>query len=93
MSTSMDALAPAALAFRRRSSLERLLLDPALEIGAGGEAVVYEVPGDPSIVAKVYYQPTIERARKLTLMLANPPLPLVFPELLDKGDDALPEPL
>jgi|GEM_PF-855239 len=70
----MDTLAPpVALAFRRRSTLERLVLDAALEIGAGGEAVVYEVPGDDARVAKVYHQPTIDRARKLTLMLANPP--------------------
>jgi hypothetical protein len=69
----MDTLAPATLVFRRRATLERLVLDAGLEIGAGGEAVVYEVPGDPALVAKVYHQPTIERARKLTLMLANPP--------------------
>jgi len=70
----MDTLVPSAtLAFRRRSTLERLALDAGLEIGAGGEAVVYEVPGDDALVAKVYHQPTIDRARKLTLMLANPP--------------------
>ena len=69
----MDTLAPATLVFRRRSSLERVALDPALEIGAGGEAVVYEVPGHPGLVAKIYHQAGIERARKLTLMLANPP--------------------
>jgi len=34
-----DTAAPPALAFRRRSMLERLVLDPGLEIGAGGEAV------------------------------------------------------
>lgn len=69
----MSTLAPPALAFRRRSTMERLVLDPALEIGAGGEAVVYEVPDDATLVAKVYHRPTLERARKLTLMLANPP--------------------
>jgi hypothetical protein len=69
----MDTLAPPVLAVRRRSTLERLVLDPELELGAGGEAVVYEVPGDAGLVAKVYHEPTIERARKLTLMLANPP--------------------
>ncbi len=69
----MDTLAPPVLAFRRRSTLERLVLDAGLEIGAGGEAVVYELPGDGARVAKVYHQPTIDRARKLTLMLANPP--------------------
>ncbi len=69
----MDTLTAATLVFRRRATLERLVLDADLEIGAGGEAVVYEVPDDPTLVAKVYHQPTIERARKLTLMLANPP--------------------
>ncbi|HET7229201.1 MAG TPA: hypothetical protein VFJ16_04330 [Longimicrobium sp.] len=69
----MSTLAPPALTFRRRSTMERLVLDPALEIGTGGEAVVYEVPDDAALVAKIYHQPTIERARKLTLMLAHPP--------------------
>ncbi|MFL5385813.1 MAG: hypothetical protein ACJ8GN_25135 [Longimicrobiaceae bacterium] len=68
-----DTAAPATLAFRRRSTLERLVLDPDLEIGAGGEAVVYGVPGDGSLVAKVYHRPTIERARKLAAMLDHPP--------------------
>jgi hypothetical protein len=68
-----DTAAPPVLAFRRRSTLERLVLDPALEIGAGGEAVVYGVPGDASLVAKLYHQPAIERARKLGAMLAHPP--------------------
>jgi hypothetical protein len=68
-----DTAAPPALAFRRRSTLERLVLDPELEIGAGGEAVVYGVPGDGSLVAKLYHHPAIERARKLGMMLAHPP--------------------
>ncbi|HYH82253.1 MAG TPA: hypothetical protein VEX86_20760, partial [Longimicrobium sp.] len=69
----MDTLAAPVLLFRRRSTLDRLALDPGLELGAGGEAVVYEVPGDAALVAKIYHEPTIDRARKLTLMLANPP--------------------
>jgi len=68
-----DIAAPPALAFRRRSTLERLVLDPGLEIGAGGEAVVYGVPGDASLVAKLYHRPAIDRARKLGAMLAHPP--------------------
>ena len=68
-----DIAAPPALAFRRRSTLEPLVLDPDLEIGAGGEAVVYGVPGDGALVAKVYHRPAIERARKLGVMLAHPP--------------------
>ncbi|HEU4561460.1 MAG TPA: energy transducer TonB [Longimicrobium sp.] len=69
----MDTLAPATLAFRRRATRERLVLDAGLEIGAGGEAVVYAVPGDSTLVAKIYRKPTVERARKLTRMLENPP--------------------
>ncbi|HSU13901.1 hypothetical protein [Longimicrobium sp.] len=69
----MTDVAPPLLLFRRRSTLEQLVLDPALEIGAGGEAVVYHLPHDRSLVAKVYHDPAIERARKLGLMLANPP--------------------
>ncbi|MFL5537683.1 MAG: hypothetical protein ACJ8J0_01740, partial [Longimicrobiaceae bacterium] len=68
-----DTAAPPALAFRRRSTLEPLVLDPELEIGAGGEAVVYGVPGDGSLVAKIYHRPSIERARKLAAMLDHPP--------------------
>ena len=67
------ALAPPAHLFRRRSSLERLVLDPELEIGAGGEAVVRALPDDPALVAKLYHQPSLERARKLALMVARPP--------------------
>jgi hypothetical protein len=68
-----DLAAPPTLVLRRRSTLEPLELDPALEIGAGGEAVVYHVPGDAALVAKIYHDPAIERARKLAVMVANPP--------------------
>ncbi|HEX8244488.1 MAG TPA: hypothetical protein VF541_13360 [Longimicrobium sp.] len=68
-----DAAAPPALVLRRRSTLEPVALDPDLEIGAGGEAVVYHVPGGAGLVAKVYHHPSIDRARKLALMLAHPP--------------------
>jgi DNA-binding helix-hairpin-helix protein with protein kinase domain len=65
--------APPLLALRRRSTLERMVLDRDLEIGAGGEAVVYGVPGDATLVAKLYHERGIERARKLGVMLAHPP--------------------
>ena len=68
-----DTAAPSIPLFRRRSTLELLALDPEREIGAGGEAVVYHVPGDTGLVAKIYHDPAIERARKLALMLAHPP--------------------
>jgi serine/threonine protein kinase len=68
-----DTAAPATLLLRRRSTLELLALDPEREIGAGGEAVVYHVPADVALVAKLYHHPTIERARKLALLVAHPP--------------------
>lgn len=69
----MNAAAPPALFFRPRSTLARLRLDPELEIGAGGEAVVYGMPGDGGRVAKIYHEPTVDRARKLAAMVSNPP--------------------
>ncbi|HEU4452789.1 MAG TPA: hypothetical protein VFR81_07000, partial [Longimicrobium sp.] len=68
-----DLLAPSALKLRRRSTLETLALDPARELGAGGEARVLAVPGDHSLVAKLYHEPTLARARKLALMMDGPP--------------------
>src|SRR2546423_1337138 len=67
------ALAPDTILLRRRFGGPPLALDPELELGAGGEARVLEVPGDPSLVAKLYHAPTLERARKLALMLEAPP--------------------
>jgi hypothetical protein len=65
--------APSALVFRRRRTMELLTLHPELEIGAGGEARVYALDGDDTLVAKVYHHPTMERARKLALMMMDPP--------------------
>lgn len=42
-------------------------------IAKGGEAAIYDVPGLQNFVAKVYHNPTRERARKLKAMLSNPP--------------------
>src|SRR5687768_8896547 len=67
------ALASGVLVLRRRLSGAEVALDPALEIGAGGEAVVYRVPGDESLVAKLYREPTIARAAKLARMIEAPP--------------------
>jgi len=44
-----------------------------MSLGRGGEACVYTVPTDTNLVAKVYHRPTVEQARKLEVMLANPP--------------------
>jgi TonB family protein len=61
------------IVLRRRSTGAPLSLDDALEIGAGGEARVLGVPGRDDLVAKLYRDPTLERARKLAVMLENPP--------------------
>ena len=64
-------LAPPSLHLRRRSTLEALALDAALELGAGGEARVMEIPGDDSLVAKLYHA-SVEHAvysRKVAAML------------------------
>ncbi|HEV7587931.1 MAG TPA: hypothetical protein VGO40_07340 [Longimicrobium sp.] len=67
------ALASEMLVLRRRSGGEPLALDPALEIGAGGEARVLRVPGDDTLVAKLYRDPTLGRAAKLARMMEAPP--------------------
>ncbi|MCS6776501.1 MAG: hypothetical protein RMJ43_05675 [Chloroherpetonaceae bacterium] len=42
-------------------------------LGAGGEARIYEVLQAPDLVAKVYHDPEEAMARKLGVMLRNPP--------------------
>lgn len=42
-------------------------------LAAGGEARIFIHPADPAQVVKVWHQPTPERARKISAMLANPP--------------------
>lgn len=68
-----DLAVSSALALRRRSDGTTLVLDRALEIGVGGEARVLGVPGDDTLVAKLYHEPTLERARKLARMIEAPP--------------------
>jgi DNA-binding helix-hairpin-helix protein with protein kinase domain len=51
-----------------------LRLDSSLELGAGGEARVFALPGDRERVAKIYRQPSDERARKIERMIAAPPV-------------------
>lgn len=58
---------------KRQSNNQFIVLEPSAMLGVGGEAGIYEVPQDPSLAAKVYHQPTDQRARKLAVMLANPP--------------------
>jgi DNA-binding helix-hairpin-helix protein with protein kinase domain len=42
-------------------------------IGSGGEANIYEVRFRPDLVAKIYHKPNADYARKLQVMIANPP--------------------
>jgi len=57
-----------------RADGRELRLDPALLLGAGGEARVFAVPGDAGRVAKVYHRPTEAHARKIARMIADPPV-------------------
>lgn len=58
--------------FREANGMQ-VEIDPGREIGAGGEARIYALPDDDSLVAKIYRRPTEERGRKLLVMLADPP--------------------
>jgi formylglycine-generating enzyme required for sulfatase activity len=58
---------------QRQSDGKIITLNPAAKLGRGGEAQVYAVPHESGLVAKIYHQPSDERAHKLTAMLANPP--------------------
>jgi hypothetical protein len=57
----------------RHSNGERISVAEADLIGSGGEARVYAVSSDLSLVAKVYHRPTAAQLCKLRAMLANPP--------------------
>ena len=58
---------------QRKSNQKIITLDLNSTLGHGGEARVYAVPPDESLVAKVYHKPGETQARKLVAMLANPP--------------------
>jgi len=45
----------------------------AEELGSGGEGVVYAVQGIPSVVAKLYYDPSAQYAHRLGALLEVPP--------------------
>ena len=59
---------------KRTSNSELLDLSASSPIGQGGEARVYSVPGNNRLVAKLYHRPTPAHARKLRVMVSNPPL-------------------
>ena len=58
---------------QRLSKEQIITLDATSTLGHGGEARVYVVPPDETLVAKVYHKPTVAHAHKLVAMLANPP--------------------
>jgi hypothetical protein len=45
-------------------------------LGTGGEAQIHALPNEAHLVAKIYHHPNADYARKLALMLANPPFNL-----------------
>jgi DNA-binding helix-hairpin-helix protein with protein kinase domain len=59
---------------QRASNGQILTLTESALLGAGGEARIYTLPEEPSLVAKIWHKPTPERAAKLAAMLANPPV-------------------
>lgn len=42
-------------------------------LAIGGEANLYAIPGDESLIAKIYHRPTLQQAAKLAAMIENPP--------------------
>lgn len=59
---------------RRTLTGEILTLDNSALLGKGGEALVFRVPNDAALVAKIWHKPTPERAAKVQAMIRNPPL-------------------
>jgi DNA-binding helix-hairpin-helix protein with protein kinase domain len=53
---------------------EFLELQTGQQLGSGGEARIFSLPDHPTWAAKIWHKPTLERAHKVTAMLANPPL-------------------
>ena len=58
---------------QRKSDKTPILIEPILELGAGGEAKIFALRQEISFVAKIYHEPTDEKAQKLSVMLSNPP--------------------
>jgi DNA-binding helix-hairpin-helix protein with protein kinase domain len=58
---------------QRQSNKQMITLDVTSTLGHGGEARVFALPQDETLVAKVYHKPTAAYAQKLVAMLANPP--------------------
>jgi DNA-binding helix-hairpin-helix protein with protein kinase domain len=66
----------------RESRNAALLVDHDYKVVQGGEGAVYRIPGDPSSVAKIYFDAGDARARshKLRKMLADPPRDPMAPD-------------
>ena len=58
----------------RRESDRSLIFLTTLFHKGGGEGAIYRVSEDDTLVAKIYHEPTVERAAKLEAMLANRPI-------------------
>lgn len=58
--------------FRRLSNNQIITLSPA-PLYAGGEGLIYDCAQYGDLIAKIYKNSTIERARKLSVMTASPP--------------------
>jgi len=65
---------------QRQINGQTIVLDTEHPLGGGGEGRVYSILQEPSLVAKIYHQPTDDDADKLAVMLSMPPeAPIVFP--------------
>lgn len=58
---------------RAKSAGRLITLQEKTLLAEGGEARIYPVPHDRSLLAKIYKNPNPQRVRKLPIMLANPP--------------------
>ena len=56
--------------FRKRDGSEVQLGN---ELSRGGEGIIYDVPSQPYSVAKIWRLPNELQARKLEILLRNPP--------------------
>lgn len=59
---------------QRQSDKGTIIIEPILQIGAGGEARIYGLRNDLSLVAKIYYEASTEKAKKLSIMLNHSPV-------------------
>ncbi len=62
------------LRIRTQKGGQEFALDDSLLLGGGTEGAIYQVPGDDSLVIKIYRERVEdEQANKLRVMVANPP--------------------